>query len=72
MLLHDPALRGRSDLVHGVLEAAAVAVEIACLRVEVRLQLEEVESSRARIVQAGVRSAGGWSATCTTARSSGS
>jgi signal transduction histidine kinase len=31
-----------------------VAVEIACLRVEVRLQLEEVESSRARIVQAGV------------------
>ncbi len=54
VLLHDPALRGRSDLVHGVLDAAAVAVEIACLRVEVRLQLEEVESSRARIVQAGV------------------
>ena len=42
------------DLLHGVLDAAAVAVEIACLRVEVRLQLEEVESSRARIVQAGV------------------
>jgi signal transduction histidine kinase len=54
VLLHDPALRSRPGLVQGVLDAAAVAVEIACLRVEVRLQLEEVESSRARIVQAGV------------------
>jgi signal transduction histidine kinase len=54
VLLHDPELLARGDLLHGVLDAAAVAVEIACLRVEVRLQLEEVESSRARIVQAGV------------------
>jgi signal transduction histidine kinase len=54
VLLHDPQLLARADLLHAVLDAAAVAVEIACLRVEVRLQLEEVESSRARIVQAGV------------------
>jgi signal transduction histidine kinase len=54
VLLHDADLLARADLLHGVLDAAAVAVEIACLRVEVRLQLEEVESSRARIVQAGV------------------
>ena len=54
VLLHDPDLLAKADLLHGVLDAAAVAVEIACLRVEVRLQLEEVESSRARIVQAGV------------------
>jgi signal transduction histidine kinase len=36
-----------------VLDAAAVAVELARLRVELRLQLAEVESSRTRIAQAG-------------------
>ena len=36
-----------------MLEAAAVAVELARLRVELRLQLAEVESSRTRIAQAG-------------------
>ncbi|WP_157592730.1 sensor histidine kinase [Solirubrobacter soli] len=41
------------DLLHGVLGAAAVPVELARLRVELRLQLAEVESSRARIAQAG-------------------
>ena len=51
LLLHDPALR--DDLLRPVLDAAAVAVELACLRVELRLQLAEVESSRARIAQAG-------------------
>jgi signal transduction histidine kinase len=54
VLLHEPALLARHDLLHAVLRAAAVAVEIARLRVEVRIQLAEVESSRARIVQAGV------------------
>jgi signal transduction histidine kinase len=53
LLLHDPALAEHPDLVRSVLDAAAVAVEIARLRVEVRLQLAEVNSSRARIVQAG-------------------
>ena len=53
VLLHDPALERRPDLLHGVLDAAAVAVELGRLRVELRLQLAEVESSRARIAQAG-------------------
>ena len=41
------------DLLRGVLGAAAVPVELARLRVELRLQLAEVESSRARIALAG-------------------
>ena len=52
-MLHDPALERRPDLLHAVLDAAAVAVEIGRLRVELRLQLAEVESSRTRIAQAG-------------------
>jgi signal transduction histidine kinase len=51
VLLHDPA--HPPDLLRGVLGAAAVAVELARLRVELRLQLAAVESSRARIAQAG-------------------
>jgi len=49
VLLHAPT---SPDLLRGVLDAAAVPVELARLRVELRLQLEEVESSRARIAQA--------------------
>ena len=51
VLLHSPGVL--PDLVRAVIEAAAVTVELACLRVELRLQLAEVESSRARIAQAG-------------------
>ena len=50
VLLHAPVA---PDLLRGVLDAAAVPVELARLRVELRLQLAEVESSRARIAQAG-------------------
>jgi signal transduction histidine kinase len=50
VLLHAPAA---PDLLESVLAAAAVPVELARLRVELRLQLAEVESSRARIAQAG-------------------
>jgi signal transduction histidine kinase len=53
VLLHDPALRDRRDLLEGVLAAAALSVEIARLRVEVSLQLAEVRASRSRIVEAG-------------------
>ena len=53
VLLHDPALLERRDMLEGVLAAAALSIEIARLRVEVRLQLAEVEASRARIVEAG-------------------
>ena len=41
------------DLFDGVLAAAALSIEMARLRVEVRLQLAEVQASRARIVEAG-------------------
>ncbi|MDA0161586.1 histidine kinase [Solirubrobacter ginsenosidimutans] len=50
VLLHAPAA---PDLLRSVLDVAAVPVELARLRVELRLQLAEVESSRARIAQAG-------------------
>jgi len=53
VLLHDPSLLERRDLLKGVLAAAALSIEMARLRVEVRLQLAEVEASRTRIVEAG-------------------
>jgi signal transduction histidine kinase len=53
VLLHDPSLLDRPDLLNGVLGAAALSVEMARLRVELRLQLAEVEASRTRIVEAG-------------------
>lgn len=53
VLLHDPALVERRDTLDGVLAAAALSIEMARLRVEVRLQLAEVEASRMRIVEAG-------------------
>jgi signal transduction histidine kinase len=51
VLLHDPAVP--PDLLRGVADAAAVVVELARLRVELRLQLAEVEDARARIARAG-------------------
>jgi signal transduction histidine kinase len=53
MLVHDPSLLERRDLLDGVLSAAALSIEMARLRVEVRIQLAEVEASRTRIVEAG-------------------
>ena len=53
LLLHAPALLDRPDVLRSVLAAASLAIEIARLRVEVKLQLAEVESSRARVVEAG-------------------
>jgi signal transduction histidine kinase len=53
LLRHRRDLLDRPDLLHSILDAASLAIEIARLRVEVRLQLVEVDESRARIVQAG-------------------
>jgi signal transduction histidine kinase len=53
LLLHDPTLLQRRDLLDGVLSAAGLSIEMARLRVEVRIQLAEVEASRTRIVEAG-------------------
>jgi signal transduction histidine kinase len=52
-LLHDPTLLEHRDLLDGVVSAAALSIEMARLRVEVRIQLAEVEASRTRIVEAG-------------------
>jgi signal transduction histidine kinase len=52
-LLHDPTLLERRDLLDGVVSAAALSIEMARLRVEVRIQLAAVEASRTRIVEAG-------------------
>jgi signal transduction histidine kinase len=53
LLLHERALLERPDLLRSILAAASLAIEIARLRVEVRIQLAEVEESRARVVRAG-------------------
>jgi len=53
LLLHDPVLLERLDFLDGVLAAAALSIEMARLRVEVRIQLAEVAASRTRIVEAG-------------------
>ena len=53
LLLHSPGAARDPGVLRAVLEAAAVPVELARLRVELRLQLAEVESSRARIAHAG-------------------
>jgi len=53
LLRHGRAVLERPDLLRSVLAAASLAIEIARLRVEVRLQLAEVEVSRARVVRAG-------------------
>ena len=53
LLLHTPAPACGPDVLRAALDAAAVPVELARLRVELRLQLAEVSSSRARIAHAG-------------------
>jgi signal transduction histidine kinase len=52
MVLYDPRLDERRDLLDSAVSAAGLAIEIARLRVEVNRQLAEVEDSRARIVTA--------------------
>ena len=55
-----------------VAAAAGLAMENERLEAELRARVEELRTSRARIVEAGTTSAAGSSATCTTAPSSGS
>ena len=52
VLAHDKSLLERPDLLRSVLAAAALAIEIARLRVEVRIQLAAVAESRQRIMVA--------------------
>ena len=52
VLLHGEQTLQHPDLLRSVLRDAALAVEVARLRLELRVQLEEVERSRERIVRA--------------------
>jgi signal transduction histidine kinase len=52
ILLHDQSLLERPDLLRSILAAATLAIEIARLRVEVRIQLAAVAESRQRIMVA--------------------
>lgn len=54
MVVHDPVLRERPDLLTSVISAASLAIEIARLRVEVSLRLAEARESRSRLVSAGM------------------
>lgn len=50
----DPQLRRRADLVDAAVRAAALSLENARLHAELMAQLQELEESRTRIVEAGV------------------
>lgn len=52
VVVHDPALARTPDTLDSVLRATGLAFEIARLRVELRVQLAEVEASRARLLGA--------------------
>jgi signal transduction histidine kinase len=52
-LVHDPALLEQPALLHSAGAAARLALENERLQAELRLQLAEVQASRARIVTAG-------------------
>jgi signal transduction histidine kinase len=53
VLLHDPSLDDEPELLGAVSAAAAIAIENARLHVELRARLDELRSSRERIVEAG-------------------
>src|SRR5262249_60085723 len=52
-LVHDPALLEQRALLDSARAAARLALDNERLHAELRLQLDEVRSSRTRIVQAG-------------------
>lgn len=53
VIIHDPAIAEQPELVRSVTAVAGLALDNERLAAEVRGQLEEVRSSRARIVAAG-------------------
>lgn len=52
-LVHDPSLRDEPELLDAVTAAAGIAIENARLHAELRARLEELQGSRARILEAG-------------------
>ena len=72
-MAHDPALLEHPQLVDSVAAAARLALDNERLQAQLRMQLDELRASRARLVHAGDDARGGGSnATSTTARSSAS
>jgi signal transduction histidine kinase len=53
VLIHDPSLLEEPKLLEAVTAAAGIALENARLHAELRARLEELQGSRARIVEAG-------------------
>jgi signal transduction histidine kinase len=53
VLVHDASLLEQRELLRSVVDAASLTAEVARLRIGLRLQLAEVERSRARLVRAG-------------------
>jgi signal transduction histidine kinase len=53
VIVHDPAVRDDPQLLDGAISVARMAIERERLAAQVRAQLEEVQASRARIVEAG-------------------
>ena len=70
-LVHNPSLGDEPELLDAVSAAAGIALENGRLHVELRARLEELKGSRGRVIEAGQKSGSDWSATFTTARSSG-
>jgi signal transduction histidine kinase len=54
-LLHDPALEDEPELLEAVTAAASIALENARLHADLRAHLDELQGSRARIIDAGQR-----------------
>jgi signal transduction histidine kinase len=54
VVLLDPALERRADVVNAVVRAAALSLENARLHAELLAQLQELAQSRTRIVEAGL------------------
>ena len=70
-LVYDAALDDDPELVEAVRAAAGMALENERLQAEAHARLAEVQASRERIVAASDAERRRWSATCTTAPSSG-
>ena len=71
VVIHDESLSDHPELVDGVVAAAGLALENERLQAQLRARLEDLRLSRARVVGTSAPNGGGWSATSTTARSSG-
>jgi signal transduction histidine kinase len=52
-LVHDPSLRDEPELLGAATAAAGIAVENGRLQAELRARLEELQGSRARLIEAG-------------------